>query len=309
MTEVTVSMNIYNGMPYLQEAVDSIRNQTLEDIEIILVNDGSTDGSRAYLESLTDPRIRVFHQPNSGTAVASNLAIKHCRTPFLARMDADDVALPDRIAVQLAFMKQHPEVGMVGTQVAWLGPTSVGKSIKLSTTHEEIWKALVDGHHAMVHATLMMRTEVIRSVGGYWSIPKLDDDTDMMLRMGEAAQLANIDQTLYHYRILQGSLSGASMKRVRFSYEYSIELSRRRLANLPTISPKEYAENRESRPWWLRLYDPIDIHARCQYRIATEEIFGGKQLRGRIRLAWAALCSPKLTLQRLKRMMRPMSTH
>ncbi len=307
MAEVTVSMNIYNGMPYLPEAVESIRNQTLQDIEIFLVNDGSTDGSREYLDSLTDPRIRVFHQENSGTAVASNLAIEHCQTPFIARMDADDVALPNRIEVQLDYMKRHPEVGMAGTQAAWLGPNSVGDSIKLPTTHEAIWKALVDGHHAMVHATLMMRIEVIRGVGGYWSIPKLDDDTDMMLRMGEVSKLANIDQTLYHYRILQGSLSGAGMKRVRFSYEYSIELSRRRLAGLPSITPEEFAQTRDSRPLWRKLYAPIDIHARCQYRMATEEIFGGKQIRGRMRLAWAALCSPRLTIQRLKRMMRTTS--
>ena len=304
MAEVTVSMNIYNGMPYLPEAVESIRNQTIEDIEIILINDGSTDGSREYLDGLTDPRIRVFHQENSGTAVASNLAIKNCRTPFIARMDADDISMPNRIEVQLDFMKRHPEVGMAGTQAAWLGPNSVGKSIKLPTTHEGIWQALVDGHHAMVHATLMMRIDVIRGVGGYWSIPKLDDDTDMMLRMGETAKLANIDETLYHYRILQGSLSGAGMKRVRFSYEYSIELSRRRLAGLPLITPEQFAATRDARPWWSRLYDPIDIHARCQYRLATEEIFGGKRVRGRARLAWAALCSPSLTKQRLKRMMR-----
>lgn len=307
MAEVTVSMNIYNGMPYLPAAVESLRNQTLQDIEIFLVNDGSTDGSRDYLESLDDPRIRVFHQANQGTAVASNLAIESCQTPFIARMDADDIALPNRLEVQLDFMKQHPEVGMAGTQAAWFGPQGVGKSIKLPTTHDAIWKALVEGHHAMVHATLMMRTEVIRSVGGYWSIPKLDDDTDMMLRMGEAAKLANIDQTLYHYRIVLGSLSGAGMQRVRFSYEYSIELARRRKLGLPSLTLEEYREIRNRRPWIQRFLDPIDIHARTQYRMAVEEMFSGRPLRGRARLAWAALCSPRLTLQRVKRILRPAS--
>ena len=309
MAEVTIAMNIYNGMPYLPEAVDSVRKQTLQDIEIILVNDGSTDGSRDYLESLTDSRIRVFHQENSGTALSSNLAIEHCRTPFLMRMDADDISLPNRAKVQLDFMKQNPELGMAGTQAAWLGPSAVGKSIKLPTTHDAIWKALIEGHHAMVHATLMMRIEVIRKIGGYWKIPKLDDDTDMMLRMGETANLANIDQTLYHYRILQGSLSGAGMKRMRFSYDYSIELSRRRLAGLPSLTPEQYSEHRNARPVWVRWNEPIDIHARNQYRVATEEIFSGKQIRGRMRLAWAAICSPKLTLQRIKRMVRKVPPH
>ncbi|MDG2011992.1 MAG: glycosyltransferase family A protein, partial [Pirellulaceae bacterium] len=91
MAEVTIAMNIFNGMPYLPEAVESVCNQSVRDIEIILVNDGSTDGSRDYLERLKDSRIRVFHQENSGTAVASNLAIKHCRTPYIMRMDADDI--------------------------------------------------------------------------------------------------------------------------------------------------------------------------------------------------------------------------
>jgi len=298
-------MNVYNGMPYLPAAVDSIRNQTLQDIEIILVNDGSTDGSAEYLDALEDPRVRVLHQENSGTAVASNRAIAACRTPYIARMDADDLSLPHRIATQLAFMERNPDVGMVGTQAAWFGTHSVGKSIKLPTAHDAIWDALVSGYHGMVHATLMMRTEVIRSVGGYWSIPKLDDDTDMMLRMGEAARLANVDKTLYHYRVLLESLSGAAVRRVRFSYEYSIELSRRRRAGLPSITPDEYAALRRQRPLRQRLYEPLDLYARDQYRLATAEMHNGHPVRGRARLAVAALCAPPLTLQRIRRILRP----
>ena len=98
---------------------------------------------------------------------------------------------------------------MAGTQAAWLEPSAVGKSIKLPTHHDAIWKALIEGYHAMVHATLMTRIEVIRKMGGYWKIPKLDDDTDIMLGMGDAANLTNIVRTLYHYRIPQGSISGA----------------------------------------------------------------------------------------------------
>lgn len=302
--EVTVAINVYNGMPYLEQALDSIRNQTVQNIEIILVNDGSTDGTREYLDSVSDPRIRVFHQENSGTNVASNLAIKECRTPFLMRMDADDIAKPDRVAIQLDYMKKHPECGMSGCQAAWFGENGVGKSIKVPTTHEQIWQALVNGHHAMVHATLIMRISSIRKIGGYWDIPRLDDDTDMMLRMGEQTKLANIEDSLYLYRILQGSLSGASMRRVRFSYEYSIELSRRRLAGLPQITPEEYEKERASWPVLKKVLWQVDFHARCQYRRAVGEIFSGNRLVGGTRLAWSAFCSPSLTLQRLKRIFR-----
>ena len=93
MTQVTVGLNVYNAMPYLPEAVDSLLNQTLQDFQLIIVNDGSTDGSSDYLESLTDPRIQLIHQENGGCNVASNVVIKLCNTPYLARMDADDIAL------------------------------------------------------------------------------------------------------------------------------------------------------------------------------------------------------------------------
>lgn len=304
MADVTVSMNIFNAMPYLPEAVDSILHQTLEDIEIILINDGSQDGSRDYLDRLTDPRIRVIHQANAGTAAASNVGLENCRTPYLARMDADDVSLPNRLEVQLKFLKSHPEVGLVGTQAAWLGPRSVGKSIKLPDEHEAIWKALVDGRHAMVGASLMMDVEIARSVGGHWSAYRLYEDIDLMLKMGEASRLANIDQSLYHYRVVQSSLNGTGLEKIRFYDRYAVELSRRRLAGLPTLSPEEFAEIRGAIPWWSKVSERLELHARSQYRLATEEIFGGQQLRGRTRLAWAALCSPRLTIGRLKRMMR-----
>lgn len=304
MTKVTVGLNVYNGMPYLPEAVDSLLNQTLEDFRLVIVNDGSTDGSRDYLESLTDPRVQVIHQENGGCSVASNVVINQCTTPYLARMDADDIALPDRLQKQLDFMESHPEVGMVGTQTACMGDETVGKSIKLPSSHRAIWKALIEGHHAMCHPTVMMRTPVIQGIDGYWQYGELDDDTDMMLRMGEAADLANLDEPLYHYRVHQGSLSGSGMRRVRFSYEYSIELAHRRRLGLPSLTPDEYRELRAGRPTFAHWLDSLDIHARCQYRVAVEEIFGGKPIRGRLRLCWAALCSPRLTVQRVKRMMR-----
>lgn len=302
MSKVTVALNAYNGMPYLPAAVESIQNQTLEDIQIIIVNDGSEDGSREYLDSLQDSRVRIIHQENQGCSVASNVAIRECKTPYLARMDADDIALPRRLECQLAFLESHPEVGMVGTQTACLGTHSVGGSIMLPTTHEAIWNSLLDGRHAMAHPTVMMRTERIRSVGGYWNHRLSDDDTDMMLRMGEVARLSNLADVQYHYRIHQGSLSATNVRGMRFSYEYAIELAMRRHNNLPPITPDEFAGLKENQPWYRRWAESLDIHARCQYRHAMEELYGNHPLRGRLRLMWAALCSPRLTTQRIGRM-------
>lgn len=305
MTRVTVAINVYNGMPFLPDALDSIRNQTLRDIQIIVVNDGSTDDSRQYLSSVDDPRLRVIDQPNAGPSVASNTAIADCQTEYLARMDADDIAVPDRIESQLAFMEANPSVGMIGGQTANMGTRGLSRSINLPNAHEEIWNALNSGHHAMAHPTLFMRTALIQQVGGYWSHRLADDDIDVMLRMGEVAQLGNLDQIVLHYRLRQDSLCGLDMSGIRFSADYAIELGRRRRSNQPAITPDEFRERQQKRPWVTRTRESLETYALKQYRVATEEMFGEHALRGRIRLAWAAICSPDRTVRRLKRMLRP----
>ncbi len=294
-------------MPYLPEAVESILAQTYSDFELLIVNDGSTDGSRDYLATLSDPRIRIIDQENQGCSAASNEAIQQCKTPYLARMDADDIAHPERMELQLTYMEQHPEVGLLGAQTACMGDRTVGSSILLPRTHDEIWNALNSGFHAMAHPTLMMRTELIRQIGGYWSHRLADDDVDVMLRMGEIAQLANHDRMLLQYRVRQDSISGVDVEGMRFSCKFAIELARRRRLNLPTISPEEFREIQMSRPWIQKTSEAIELYARSQYRLAVEEMYGNNAFRGRVRLVWAALCSPKLTIQRLKRMLRSVS--
>jgi len=306
--KVTVAINVYNAMPYLPEAVESILAQTLCDFDLLIINDGSTDGSRDYLETLDDSRIQIVDQENQGCSAASNIAIEHCQTEYLARMDADDVAHPERLEMQLAFMEEHPEVGLLGAQTACLGDRSSGRSINLPCSHEAIWQTLNRGFHAMAHPTLMMRTELIRQLGGYWSHRLADDDVDMMLRMGEISKLANLDRVLLRYRVHQASISGSNMRGIRFSSDFAIESSRRRLSSLPPITPDEFREQYRSRPWLQKLAESLGIHARCQYRLAMEEKFGSHPIRGRVRLAWAALCSPRLTWQRVHRVLRRSQT-
>ena len=92
MSNVSILMAVCNGMPYLPEAVDSIRRQTLAQWTFVIVDDGSTDGSAQYLDGLDDSRIRVLHTPNRGLGAALNRGLALCHTEFVARMDCDDVA-------------------------------------------------------------------------------------------------------------------------------------------------------------------------------------------------------------------------
>jgi glycosyltransferase involved in cell wall biosynthesis len=303
MPEVSVLMTVYNGMPYLPGAVDSVLRQTLRDIEVVIVDDGSTDATARYLAGIEDPRVRVFTQANAGTAAAANFGLTHCSAPLLARMDADDISLPHRLERQAEYLRRHPEVGLVGVQMAPLGTGGVGNSLRLPTSHESIFADLMAGRHGMAHSCIMLRTELLKSLGGYWSHP-LQDAWDMMLRMGEVSKLANIDEVLHHYRVHVGSLNGSGMRRMRLSIDYARELARRRQQNLPSITPAEFQELYRPKTLLGRIGDAIDLHTRCQYRVAVAEIYGGRPLRGHLRLGWAAALAPQLTFERLSRMVR-----
>ena len=154
--------------------------------------------------------------------------------------------------------------------------------------------------HAMAHSSIMMRTDVLRQVGGYWSLP-YGEEYDLMLRIGEVAELANLDRVLLHYRVHQASMNGSGMRRMRVSVAYACELARRRQNGLPEISFDEYQAWRDARPSWQRAAEAIDLHARGQYRLALGRAYGGLRLRGSARMGWAAICAPQLTLERLAR--------
>jgi glycosyltransferase involved in cell wall biosynthesis len=301
MPRVSVLMTVYNGMPFLPAAVDSILGQSFSDFEFVIVNDGSTDGTADYLASISDRRVKVVDRENGGTAAAANEGLQHCTGEFTARMDSDDVSLPTRLAEQVAFLDAHSQVGLVGAQMAPLGDAGVGKSLVLPLAHREVYQAMLDGRHGLGHSCIMLRTELLRRIGGYWKL-RHQDAWDMMLRMGEVAELANLDRVLHHYRVHRGSLNGKGMRRLRFSIDYARELARRRREDLPPIEADEFQAQLDRRPWLVRVVERVDVYARSHYRLALAEIYGGRKARGYARMAWAAMCQPKLTAERVMRM-------
>jgi glycosyltransferase involved in cell wall biosynthesis len=300
MPEVSVLMTVYNAMPYLPEAVDSIRRQTLSDWSMIIVNDGSTDDSGEYIEGLDDPRIRVLHQPNGGTAAASNRGLELCRGQFVARLDADDLAMPTRLERQLDFLRRHPEVGLVGTQVAPLGRCRVGHGASLPVDHPTILAHLLEGRHALCHSSIMCRTGTLKEIGGYAEHLRADD-WDMFLRLSEKAQLANLDDILLHYRVLQGSVQGRHLAEIRMNIDFVCENARRRRAHLAPIPYEDFVQQRQTTSLWRRARNALDVYARRQLRLAQVDTLGLRPVRGYARLACAAACSPRLTQQRIGR--------
>lgn len=303
MPAVTMLTSVYNGMPDLPESIESIRRQTCREWTMLIVNDGSTDGTVDYLNQLDDPRIRVIHQHNKGLAAALNYGLEHCETEFVARIDADDVALPTRLEKQLAFLRAHPKVGMVGTQFRWLFKDRTGAARPIPCDHRTIDTRHMKGRHGLVHSTVMCRTALLRKIGGYWSI-RVAQDWDMFLKMAEHAELANLDEVLLYVRVVESSTQSVQMAKVRASVAYACESARRRRGQLPPIAFDEFCHLRAADPWWKRFRRALDVEALRQYRIAQSEILGGRPLLGYARLAWAATCSPQLTCDRIGAVVR-----
>ena len=195
---ISVLMNVYNVADYLPAAIESIRRQTWTDWELILVDDGSTDTSGEVCQQAAreDDRIRLIQQANAGIPAALNAGLKLAKGEFLARMDADDLATPDRLQLQVDYLRANPDCVVVGGQAMQIDDTGreLG-SMHSPLEHDEIMSQLWQGRgSAIVHSGCMMRTSAVREVGGYQNELKVCEDLDLFLRLSETGTLANLQK-------------------------------------------------------------------------------------------------------------------
>ncbi len=212
---VSVAMAVYNAECYVSEAIDSILNQTFTDFELLIIDDGSTDGSLKILQDYAakDDRISINHQENQGIFRTRNTLLHQSRGEFIAVMDADDIALPERLERQVAFLQQHQEVVCVGSSLDWIDEKGrfIGHN-PMPESDEELQRFMIGGISLMHHPTVMARRSVILQVGGYDDTFKTSGDLDLWLRMGEIGKLANIKESLTHYRLHSRSITSAKQK-------------------------------------------------------------------------------------------------
>lgn len=297
---VTVLMPVYDGFPFLPEAIGSIRRQSFQGWRMVIVDDGSTDGSAEYLDGLEDPRIRVVHQENRGPGAALNRGLELCETEFVARMDADDVAFPHRVASQVGWLRAHPDVGLLGTQIERRGRVRSDGGSHLPLTHDDIEDALFAGRHALCHATVVCRTEVLRALGGYWE-RRGGEEWDLFLRLGEVSRLANLDRVLQSVRFHPSSFSVRTLEAQRLGIVYAIECARRRRAGASPISYEDYLEARRTRPWWRRAREATVTRALLHYRKGLVHFLGHRPILGGAHLALASLHAPDWAARRVWR--------
>lgn len=202
--EISFVLCVYNGEKYLKEAIDSVLRQDFENFELILVDDGSTDGTLAILQKYEeqDFRCRVFSGPNRGIIASRNLGIAHAGSDFIALMDADDICMPSRISTQLKYLLAHPECVAVGSKVQLIDPSGRPlKTLLFATHHLDIDGAHLSGHGgAIINPSALIRKEAIVEVGLYQEEFRYAEDLDLFLRLAEVGQLANLPDILLQYR-------------------------------------------------------------------------------------------------------------
>ncbi len=207
MPRVSVLMSVRNGERWVGEAVDSILGQTFGDLEFIVVDDGSEDATGAILEGRKDPRLRVIHQPPSGLTVSLNRAWRLSGAALLARMDADDVAHPDRLARQATFLDAHPDVGLLGTGCQEISATGEVIGVIVPPEDDAAIRRVLIRKNPFVHSSVMLRREALEVAGGYDESLPVAQDYDLWLRMSRLTRMANLPEALVTRRLTPGRIS------------------------------------------------------------------------------------------------------
>lgn len=240
---VSVLLPVRNGLPYLPAAVESVLQQTFTNLEVLIIDDGSTDGTAAWLRTLTDPRVRRLTPSTPGLASALNTGLAEARGRYIARQDADDWSAPDRLARQVAWLEARPDVDVLATTVSFVD--DAGRPVASAWTEavRTQWDAAVTPAQiaalmpltcCIFHATVLAPTAVLRAAGGYDQTTVPAEDYDLWLRLLPARRFARLPEALYTVRVHAASSSavGRAAQRARV-IEAKLRFVRRQVPDLP----------------------------------------------------------------------------
>lgn len=194
----------YNCEKYVETAIESILSQTYHDFEIIFINDGSTDNTRNIAEEIArrDPRLRVYTRENRGIVSCLNEGLALASGRYIARMDGDDIAMPDRFQRQVEFLDSHPDHGLVGGQFMLIDPKGRWlRSLERPTSHEDLQEEFFKGITAIIHPVMMYRRDLALQIGGYSERCLHAEDLDFLFMMSEVSKVANLPHRLLLYRL------------------------------------------------------------------------------------------------------------
>lgn len=209
---ISIMMPVYNGLPLLKASIASLQNQTYSNWECIIVDDGSTDGTSSYLDSLKDSRFRIIHfSQNQGRPIARQKALDEVKGYYVAMLDAEDIYHPCKLEKQLEMFETHPELDLVGSNVCSFG-TQIDILYKRNITEGRIRK--FDGVYFPVHAASMLKASKAKQIK-YNSQLKLGQDRDFLEKYLQGSLFMELTDILYYY----SELDSVSKHKIRKTYK------------------------------------------------------------------------------------------
>lgn len=207
MPRVSVILPVHNGAAHLKQSIDSILAQTYSDLELIILDDASTDASPDLLSRLSDPRVSVRrNERNLGLPTTLNLGIGAASGTYVARQDQDDFSHPDRLKQQVDLLDSRPDIGLLGTWATILGCTTDDRWVPVGVhkhpEHDALLRWRLCWNNPFVHSSVMLRRSVIDALGGYATAPDrlIPEDYELWSQMSQVTGIANIARTLQCYR-------------------------------------------------------------------------------------------------------------
>jgi len=208
---VSVLIPVRNGAAFILDAVESVLSQEGPDLELVVVNDASTDETSLILDSVDDPRLRVIDLDETvGTPRALNVGIEACQADLTARLDADDRCLPGRFAVQTEGMERHPDLLALGSGALLIDEKGAVRGRRDAPTGASVLRML-KWRNAFIHSSMMYRTAAVRSVGGYSPLCRRCQDYELWLRLAAIGDLDNLREPLVGYRVHSGQATAAKI--------------------------------------------------------------------------------------------------
>ncbi len=209
---ITVLMPVFNSELYIARAVKSILEQSFDDFEFLIINDGSTDRSMDIVREFKDPRVRIIDTENRGVAAALQLGIKNARGGYIARMDADDESLPDRLKIEKLSLDKNPHIAVVHSSVEYIDTRGQGIHLNRDEGYDNaITKWLLNWKNVPIHSTVMMRAAVLKDHALNYSL-KMNraEDFDLWNRIAQVSDFLYLPDVLVRYRIHSENVSNSS---------------------------------------------------------------------------------------------------
>jgi glycosyltransferase involved in cell wall biosynthesis len=299
-------MSVHNGMPYLERALESILAQTVADIEAIVVDDGSTDGSMSLVAACAgaDSRVKLLtNGTRSGQSAGLNKAAAAASARWLAVLDADDVALPNRMERQLDFVARHPEVKVAGSLAYYIDAAGrrIGKAgHDLATL--EVFRRYMERDEAIgfIQSGAIIESATFERVGGYRTEFEPANDNDLWNRISEIGPILIQQEYLVEYRVHSQSLSAQSFLTMRMKYDWIRTSMRARRRGDPEPAWQEFLRQWNAEPVWRRINRQRKIGAKRHYRQAGLNYACGRPGRAAVDLFAAMVLQPAYALPRLK---------